>query len=345
MRHVTVRAIAYSFVVALGVVTTPPTAAAPLDPARIPADAKWVIHVDYEALSGSELMETFRDKRPKLANRARRWMQERYGIDPREDLKGLTLFSDTYKSHSGAAILRASYDRAKVESDVLSKPKVKTTKWQDYTLYTWEVRKHGKRRQKEKPRSDGQSTDRNLRADNNRRTVTAALLDSETVVFAPSEDRAKSVVEFLQDEKSSLEGEESRLVASVPDGAIIYGAAIDLQSISRHERPFPILQQHEYAMWAVGERNGEVFEELTLDARNEETARQMETILEGLVALGKVWSADMEQLAELYDDVHIRQEGTTVHLEWHGKPDETVDAVEEFVSRVKKWRAARREQR
>jgi hypothetical protein len=269
-------------------------------------------------------------------------MKERYGIDPREDLKGLTLFSDTYESHSGAAILHAAYDREKVESDVLSKRKVKQTKWQDHTLYTWEVGKRRRHRHDE----DGHhhDSDANHHTDGGGKTATAVLLDSETVVFAPSENRAKSVVEFLTGDKPSLD-RESRLVASAPDGAIIYGAAIELESIARHERPFPILKQHKYAMWSAGERNGEVFEELQLHAHNEETARQMEKVLEGLVALGKVWSADMAKLAALYDDVHIRQEGTQVHVEWHGDTDDTIVALEELVSRVKKWREARRERR
>ncbi len=330
-------AVACLIAVAWGL-ATPPSSAAPLDPTRVPADAKWLIHVDYEALDESELMEAFREKRPKEARRARRWMRERYGIDPREDLKGLTLFSDTYKSHSGAAILKAAYDREKVESGILSKPKVKSTKWQDYTLYSWEIGKRGRHRHDAPGAAEGRRREKR-----ESRSVTAVLLDGETIVFAGSEERAKSLVEFLQGDKPSLEGKDSRLVAEMPDGAFVYGAAIELESLSQHERPFPVLQQHEYAMWAAGERNGEVFEELTLEARDEETARQMETLLEGFVALGKLWSADMKHFAELYDHVHIRQQGTTVHGEWHGDPAETVAAVDEFVAQVKKWRAARRE--
>jgi hypothetical protein len=113
---------------------TPPGSAAPLDPKRVPADAKWVIHLDYEALTDTQLMEIYRSKRPQRVERARKWLQERYGIDPQQDLKDATLFSDSYRSHSGAIVLRTAYDREKVEADVLKRRGVKTTQWQDYTL-------------------------------------------------------------------------------------------------------------------------------------------------------------------------------------------------------------------
>jgi hypothetical protein len=149
------------------------------------------------------------------------------------------------------------------------------------------------------------------------------------------------VVELLKGDADSLDG-DSRLVSDVPEGTILYGAAIELENISRHERPFPVLKQHEHIRLVVGEREGELFKEVTLEARDEETAGQMKETLEGLVALSKLWSAEMENLNALYDDVEIEQEGATVHAKWRGATAETVKGVEQLADHVKHWRKSKR---
>jgi hypothetical protein len=92
--------------------------AAPLDPAHVPEDAKWVIHVDLKALSETELAERVRENRGQMAVVARAWLQSRYGLDPREGLESVTAFSNTYEAHSGTMILKADYDRARVQANL-----------------------------------------------------------------------------------------------------------------------------------------------------------------------------------------------------------------------------------
>jgi hypothetical protein len=367
MRNFTRTAVILPTVAVLALLVPRAVEAAQLDPAHVPSDAKWVVHLDLELLCDSGLAEAYRDKRPEKVERFRNKMKDRYGIDPQEDLKGLTLFSDDYEPHSGAAILRANYDREKIDQGVLSKKGVKTNKWRDYTLYTWKHHKDrekgmhrhgekGKHRHAEKhnyhdrnaggdqAHEDSHAKKAEKKGKKRKRTVTAALVDDKTIVFAGSQKRVKAAIKLLKGDSESLEGKDSRLVADVPDGAFIYGAAIELQKISAHEKPFPILKQHEHVKLVVGERDGELFKHVTLKAKNEETAGQMKKAVEGLVALSELMTAEMEQLNALYSEVEVTEDGATVKVKWQGDTDDVVEAVEEACEKLKQRRHEKRKQ-
>lgn len=285
--------------------------ASPLDPARVPADAKWVIHLDLEAISGTTLAEQVRQKRAPMARYVRQWFQNRYGIDPREDLDALTMFSDTYESHTGTMILKAGYDRKKVRSELQNKPNVQTHAWQNHTLYTVlpEDQKPGK-------------------------PMVIVLLDDQTAIFASSAGRAKAAVKLVQGDSPSLEGKDSKLLKEHRAEAMVYGAAIDLKQIAQREGIFPILRQHEHIHLSVSEEDGKVLRKLTLVAQSDDVAEQMKTTLEGLVAFSKVWAADSENLKQMAEDAEIRIDGQVVKFEGRHDSETVLNALGEVRERI-----------
>lgn len=297
--------------------------AAPLNPALVPEDAQWVIHVDFEALAESSFGQKLRNDRPQLVQNIRRFLQERYGIDPQQDLQGVTLFSDTYAAHTGAIVLQADFDREKVTAQITQEPNVKKTTFAGHTLYTWPLERH----------KSGAGEEVN--------SITVALLDGKRAVFASSEERAESVVKLLEGDAPSLEDQKSKLIADVPPGAFFYGAAIDLQRIARRDRLFPILQQHERIVWSFGEHDGAAFENVTLVAESHQVASHMKETLEGLAAFMAVWAADDKNLKRLALDVEVSQEAYTVKADWQADADTVIAALEELKDRIGSWKQAR----
>ncbi len=294
--------------------------AAPLQSEHVSADAKWVVHIDFETLRDTSLAEKLREDQPQAVGKAIEWLQKEYGIHPREDLKGLTAFSDTYEEHTGVVILYAAYDRDKVQAKIGTQAAAET-KWQDYTLYTWNVQDHK----------------------GGNRQVSVVLVDGTKAVFASSPERAKAAVTLLGDEDSSLAGKSSPLAAAVstnavPEGAAMYGAAIDLGQIARQEHFFPILRQHERVVWAFGEREGELFETATFVGQSEEVAMEVEEVLHGATALVKLWANGQENLTRIADATKINRDGKTVKVSWQTDATTVLDAIEEFKQQVQKTR-------
>lgn len=68
------------------------TIAAPLDAGQVHADAAWVVHIDNEAINKSAVDAKARALDPELAQRSEREFRENFGLDPRGDLFGLTIY-------------------------------------------------------------------------------------------------------------------------------------------------------------------------------------------------------------------------------------------------------------
>lgn len=341
------------------IVSTPYLTAGPLKATHLPDDAKWVIHVDYEAFTDSALAERIRTKRPKLVKKVHKWFSENCGLDPQKDIQSITLFSDKYKPHSGAAVACGKFDEEKVESLLKKKRDVKQTEAHGHTFYTWKIPpghkgfkgEHIKANDTavedaevvESPKADKKSASHAHGARHEGdHEVTAVLIDGQQAVIAGSLERAKEVVELLQGNGNTLDS-DSELLKNMSKDAIVYGAAIELGSIDQHARPFPILKQHKRIQWILGERDDEMFETLVLVANRPKTAREMEKVMEGLLALGKVWAGDLKTLASLYEDTEIDRDGTTVTVEWEGPVEDVMTALDELKPRIAAWKKYHKE--
>ncbi len=86
--------------------------AAPPDFSQAPADARWLVHVDQDALQGSVAYQrifkaALRQWKPLAALLDR--VHERYGIDLAKDLHGLTFFGDRLSQRRAVLVMRARW--------------------------------------------------------------------------------------------------------------------------------------------------------------------------------------------------------------------------------------------
>lgn len=330
--------------------------ASEIDPAQVPADAKWIIHLNLDALRTTRLAEQIRQKNPEAVEKMQQWLGDQYGIDPREDLHGLLLFGTSYKEHTGVMVLEADFDADKATAKITAQPDVKKEEWQGHTLYTLTIQKgsgmaghhhggpahHGaasKEGEGEATAEEGAATEHRAhghtaRGDSSTASVTIVLVDGRHAVFASSPDLARLAVERLESKEETDRRPPAGLIEDVPKGTILYGAAVDLGQIAERKGPFPILQQHERINYAAGVDNEEVFEMLKLVAKSPEVAEQMAKVLEGCVALLQVWAADSPHLSRITREAEIKQEGITVRARFRAKSEDVLGALEEVKQRA-----------
>lgn len=289
-----------------------PAVAEPLNPAHLPADAKWVLHVDFDAFRDTVIAERLAKKRPEMLKAVNRWFEKELGLNPKEDLGSLTMFSDTYQEHTGAAILLADYDQDTLRETIEQKVEEKPESWQGATLYTMK-----------------------------KKDVAAAvvLLDG-AIVLAPSPERAKQTVALIKGRGKSLDGQQSPLLGKVPTGAVLYGAAVELQKISEHEGVFPILRQHKQVVYAVGNDGQEVFEQAEFTAVSPEVAQNMEQALRGGVALMTVWAADDQALTRAAKNVKITRKGDKVASHYRTDVADFEKFLDALMGRFQQWKQA-----
>jgi len=293
-----------------------------LRPAHIPADAKWIIHVDYESFRESGISEKLRERNPFIATFARNWLIQQYGMDPAEDIRSATMFSRDYQKQTGTVILHTDYDAKKVEAKLKTAIKHATTQWQRHTLHTVTL---SKQRQQDKDPSGDQE-------------MTVVMLDNDTIILASSVSNAQATIKLIEGSGESLIGKSSPLLTKSVSEAWFYGAAIDLGKLRDHEVSMPVLSQHEQVTLSFGKRDGMMYKEGTMIGQSEAVAQKMQKVLEGMVASGQLWAYDSEPLKSLYRDVNLERNGNAVSFSWKGNPDQVLTAMNEVCDRFDSWK-------
>lgn len=301
----------------------PTTATAkPLDPTHVPANAKWVVHFDFESLSKSEFADAIRQRKPKAIKAVRQWIRERYGIDMPDDLRSATAYSRDYRVHTGTVVLKAAYDTAKVETQLTKAMNHRTTQWQGHTLHTVTLSKQTRK-------EGGPSGDEEM---------TVVMLDNDTVIFGSSVPNTKKAIELFAGEAASLDASDSPLLTEAVRTAWMYGAAIDLQKLKDHPVSMPILSQHEKIVWSFGKRDGQIYEQADLVASSDDVAKSMMKILDGIVAYESLWSAGSQPMSAIMKDVRVTQQGNTSGFRWQGDSKTVVAALDDALARLASWK-------
>jgi hypothetical protein len=323
------------------------TRAADLNPAHVPVDAKWLIHIDQEALSDLELTKELRETYPQITRAVRGWFKDRYGIDPQEGLRSLTMFSRDYRIHTGTVILETEYNEQKLKSRLHEEDSLKKTEWKGHTLYTVTLAKHrddakhaAHHKSKHGDAKSHRKMDHGTASDGHDESGGKQMtvwLGDQMIVLASSVPNAKSILRLLEGDAQSLEGTNSPLIAQAPDGSMIYGAAIELGRLDQFRMLLPLMQQQEQCVYAFGQRDEKLFETVTLTSQSEEVAKKTTEVLEGLIAYEQLCAAGSEPLTELMKNVKLSRNGTKSTVSWEGESKLVVDALVDLKARTDEW--------
>jgi hypothetical protein len=308
----------------IGMSKSPTTYAGDLNASHVPADAKWLIHVDYESLSSSPMWQKIRDEKPIVAKMLQGMMKQRYGIDLTTDLKSITMFSSDYKIYTGTVIVHADYDTPKIEERMKQALDHRTTTFNDHTLHTVTLSKQAST-------DDGPSGDEEM---------TLVMVDKNTLLLASSVANAQENLKRMAGEGESLKGKPSELLTDKADKAWIYGSAIHLGELKNHPVSMPVIAQHERITWSLGEQSdGKIYEKAELVGQSEEVAKKMKKVLDGAVAFETLSAEGSESLMALVKDVKVKQDGKTAMFEWSGSSEQVVAALDDVFERMETWKA------
>ncbi len=128
------------FLIALTALAAP-LAAAELNPARIPASAKWLIHTDIDAIRASESGKAAYKFIEREHGDRLRALQRMFSLHLADDLAGITLHGDGKKDHA-VAIINGTFDREHLEDIVKGADAYSSAAHGDFTIHTWTDKGH-----------------------------------------------------------------------------------------------------------------------------------------------------------------------------------------------------------
>lgn len=291
------------------------TPAGTLQPEYVSADAKWVIHLDFDHGRQTSIAQWFRDQRvdsPRVRDFAGTF-QERTGIDPDHDLHGLTMYGTSYEPHTGAAVLFADYSKDRIVNLLNNQRDYQTTTYGGEALHSW--KETGGRDQAEGYR------------------VTAAFPKANIIVAGRTVEEVKTALDVLAGKGTSLKGKSSPLTADLPKGVLFHGAAIDLDGLQRSQPALTILQQGKRMAVNFGEQQEELFFHSEFVAGTQPVAQRIQQLVEGFRANAALQANEAPEPLKLIDKLKVSREENAVRIEWRAKSVDVLPVLERLQQR------------
>ncbi|MBU0753862.1 MAG: hypothetical protein KJ645_01895 [Planctomycetes bacterium] len=262
-----------------------------LKPEEISADAKWAAHIDVEKFFSSQIGSLFKKA---LEEEGDLKQIEAFGtifeFDPFEDLYGATAYGLSFEKEEGVALIKGRFEKKKIISLMRIEGKHTEIDHRDFIIHEWK---------------DGSDH------------FFVALPKTNLVVISNSLDLTKEALDVLAGKKDNLTDRRGlKGLRSLPGGTFIaasaqgFGDVVDCDG----EPEAAVLKMADEVSMSIGEVEGDDFLDVTLSARDAKTAKQVNDILRGLVALGSLFGEEEPELAQLINMLDVEQDGKTVRI-------------------------------
>lgn len=280
-----------------GLLATAVVQAAPFDAKRVPAEAKWVLHVDMDAARGTRTWDMIREHleqdpnyQSKLAE-----VQALTGMRFPQDLHDVTLFGASAGEAAGVVLIHANIDKEKTMTALQLNPSYASQRFGDYLVVTW---------------------------DDNGRKMFGAFHDPSTVLIGRSIENIQGALKTMDGKAPSIEA-GSTLAAGATPQLLAFVAAKDLPELKQSGQPrSPMIADLENGWISVSEKGQDAVVQAALVSKTAEAAQQMCTGLEGIKAMVSL-SANTENpdpnakhAAAALTTLKATTENQTMKLDW-----------------------------
>lgn len=248
--------------------------AGPLNKAWVPPDATWVVHVDVEAARASTLGTFAREHAAALDLHELDNFREETGVDPRHDIKGITVYGASQDPDDGVAIISTTPAvDGLMEKLSTSKHVLERIQEDGRTLYAWQ--EHGGTHYGYLKQGEG---------------------EARTVIASASKPRLLAAI--AQFESGAPAKNEGVLKPAPREGSILFVSGTSLGGI-RDPQCSMVLQKAEGVLLDAGEIEGKVFADITVMTPSSEDATNMLQMAQGVMAVAKLYGPQEPELKPL----------------------------------------------
>ena len=252
-----------------------------------------MLHVDCDTLRTSAIGQWLLSEMDKPVAQAKfAALQMMFNFDPRKQLHGLTLYSSGKTPEDGVLLVYADFDADRLVTLAKAAKEYQSTTYKQHVIHNWlddkKEAKHGI-----KPR------------------VFAAIQGGHIVVFGQQEVRVAQALDVLDRAAPNLAASGVFPQLGVSDSGSLVQAAARKLELPDSDPNAALFRLSKMARLQVGESAGQLRATLSLEAGDEDVARQMATVGQGLVALMKL-QKDNPGSAKLASALSLKQDGTSV---------------------------------
>lgn len=269
------------------------------DPKYVPADAKWVVHVDVDRMAKTQTYEILMRQAEKDEPKAREKLAklgEALGTRVPEDLHGVTLVGRGFDEKSAVLIVRGKLDKDRLLGMAKAMPGFTSSLQGAVEVATWKDPKQ--------PES-----------------VSGAFLADDVLVLGRTPADVVRMLNLAAGREPAAAADGLLAGAADQTQVMAYLAGNGLAELQRTHPLSPLISQVSSARVSLAERGDDLTLRAVLSVTSPELANQVKGAMEGfkallgLAALDDDGDADAKAAAEIVQRATVTAEGSTVKLD------------------------------
>ena len=270
-----------------------PGFAGPLQRGDVAAEPAWVVHLDCDSLRPTPIGQYLLAEMDKPEAQAKlAAVQTIFGFDLRKQLHGLTLYSTGKAPADGVLLVYGDFDPERLITMVKAAQDYQATPYKQHVIHNW-IDDKKKAVKGVKPR------------------VYGAIQNGRIVVLSQQEARVAQALDVLDRAAPNLAGSGLFAPLGASGSSSIIQAAARKLDIPDSTPNAAIFRLAKAARLQMGEVQGELRATLNLETSDEDVARQMAMVGQGLLALMKL-QKDNPGSVKLAEALSLKQDGAGV---------------------------------
>lgn len=282
----------------------------PFDAKAVPSDAKWVLHVDVDALVASRFWPAIEQRidanagvRQKLTD-----VETFTGMYLPQDLHSVTLIGMGYEEADGVILINGKANQGQLLAAVQMNPAFTSTPRGTHEILSWEDK--GK-------------------------TMYGSFFSPTRIIMGQSKENIAQALDTLDGTAPAVKP-DSVLAQLAPKNAIAGVAGIDVNLLQKKDPNNPVFKNVQNGWIVLTQQADTVCLKALFDIGNDKKALQIKAMAEGAKALGLMAASQenadpkVKAIAPLLGGATISSTGTTVLVDWSAPFDQVKQTAEAF---------------
>lgn len=254
----------------------------------IPENVQWIIHLDMKQFHSTRISDLVKENQINWFTYINHWMIKKYKIDLIKNTTGITLFGMDNDRRNNVVCLSGNFDREFIVSRLEKAPNYKRGKYGKYTIHKW--------------KGSGFCT----------------FVNNHLAVYSlhpMNESALEDVLSVIAGKKRNIM--DSDLLAALknmPGDAFLMAVAEDMSSLANDSHTSMILGKTGMAFFVAMEKNEILRLNLKLETETPDTARNIQQIVNGFVALARMKNSDEHDRWKLLENLKIKLVGNVLHF-------------------------------
>lgn len=255
---------------------------------RVAASARWLVHVDVEALASSHLGTALMAQIPAEHTARLDEFKTKFGMDPLKDISAVTLYGESTVHEKAIVLIRGKFNAEKLAALIKAHPPTEQISFGGLTINKWPH--DGK---------DGYS----------------CLYGNDTVVMGGDLEQVKAALNVIGGSQPHMVGSSvlGKLIPSTA-GVFFFASADGLDAMQGMRPNAAILKNSKNACLVVREQGDELQAQMKLTADGAEATEQIANVIRGMIAFGMLSQEQNPIMAKMAQAAKLSVENDQVSL-------------------------------